>query len=238
MYDIKWIRENREAFDRGLRNRNAEPQSGAVIALDDARKAAVSANQAAQERRNALSKEIGRRWAGRTSPGRGIEGGGGAAEGAGARARGRRAGGEQGAGGCARRHPQHAGGRRAGGQRRAWQRAQVDAWRQARSALPAQGALRARRGAGADGFRGGGADERRALRGAEGALARLQRALGQFFVDTHTTLHGYQEVDPPLLVRDQTMFGTAQLPKFEKISFFSNIYGIRCFSAVFSFGGY
>src|SRR5262245_8309206 len=45
-------------------------------------------------------------------------------------------------------------------------------------------------------------------------LARLERALGQFMLDLHTTEHGYTEVAPPLLVRDDVMFGTAQLPKF------------------------
>jgi seryl-tRNA synthetase len=45
-------------------------------------------------------------------------------------------------------------------------------------------------------------------------LARLERALGQFMLDLHTSEHGYTEVAPPLLVRDQAMFGTAQLPKF------------------------
>ncbi len=51
-------------------------------------------------------------------------------------------------------------------------------------------------------------------------LARLERALGQFFLDTHTSeLGGYTEVNPPLLVRDEVMFGTAQLPKFEDDQF-------------------
>jgi seryl-tRNA synthetase len=46
-------------------------------------------------------------------------------------------------------------------------------------------------------------------------LARLERALGQFMLDVHTGKeHGYTEVNPPLLVKDETMFGTAQLPKF------------------------
>jgi seryl-tRNA synthetase len=46
-------------------------------------------------------------------------------------------------------------------------------------------------------------------------LARLERALGQFFLDVHTSEpHNYTEVSPPLLVRDDAMFGTAQLPKF------------------------
>ncbi|HVK90661.1 MAG TPA: serine--tRNA ligase, partial [Mycoplana sp.] len=42
----------------------------------------------------------------------------------------------------------------------------------------------------------------------------LERALGQFMLDTHTQEHGYVEVQPPLLVRDDAMFGTGQLPKF------------------------
>lgn len=50
-------------------------------------------------------------------------------------------------------------------------------------------------------------------------LARLGRALGQFMLDVHTNEHGYTEVAPPLLVRDHTMFGTAQLPKFEQDQF-------------------
>jgi seryl-tRNA synthetase len=47
-----------------------------------------------------------------------------------------------------------------------------------------------------------------------GALARLERALGQFMLDLHTREFGYTEVSPPLLVRDETVFGTGQLPKF------------------------
>lgn len=46
-------------------------------------------------------------------------------------------------------------------------------------------------------------------------LARLERAIGQFFLDVHIGEHGYTEVNPPLLVRNAAMFGTAQLPKFE-----------------------
>lgn len=45
-------------------------------------------------------------------------------------------------------------------------------------------------------------------------LARLERALAQFFLDTHTQEHGFTEVSPPLLVRDNALFGTGQLPKF------------------------
>ncbi|MDB5512766.1 MAG: serine--tRNA ligase, partial [Enterovirga sp.] len=43
--------------------------------------------------------------------------------------------------------------------------------------------------------------------------------LGQFMLDLHTTEHGYTEVSPPLMVRDEAMFGTAQLPKFRDDQF-------------------
>jgi seryl-tRNA synthetase len=48
----------------------------------------------------------------------------------------------------------------------------------------------------------------------KGELARLERALGQFMLDMQTREHGYLEVSPPLLVRDEAVFGTGQLPKF------------------------
>jgi seryl-tRNA synthetase len=48
----------------------------------------------------------------------------------------------------------------------------------------------------------------------KGDLARLERALGQFMLDLQTRENGYTEVSPPLLVRDEAVFGTGQLPKF------------------------
>ena len=53
----------------------------------------------------------------------------------------------------------------------------------------------------------------------KGGLARMERALGQFMLDVHTGEHGYTEVNPPLMVSDDTMFGTAQLPKFAEDQF-------------------
>ena len=50
----------------------------------------------------------------------------------------------------------------------------------------------------------------------KGPLARLERALGQFMLDIQTLEHGYTEVSPPLLVRDAAAFGTGQLPKFSE----------------------
>jgi seryl-tRNA synthetase len=52
-------------------------------------------------------------------------------------------------------------------------------------------------------------------------LARLERAIGQFMLDLHTNEHGYTEINPPLLVRDDVMFGTGQLPKFEEDQFWA-----------------
>src|SRR5215472_15809546 len=59
MYDIKWIREHPEAFDRGLTRRGLEPLAGKLIALDEKRRAAITKFEQAQARRNAASKEIG-----------------------------------------------------------------------------------------------------------------------------------------------------------------------------------
>jgi len=50
-------------------------------------------------------------------------------------------------------------------------------------------------------------------------LARMERALGQFMLDMHTNEHGYTEVQPPLLVKDDAMYGTGQLPKFREDQF-------------------
>lgn len=52
-------------------------------------------------------------------------------------------------------------------------------------------------------------------------LARLERAIGQFMLDLHVDDHGYTEVNPPLLVRDEALYGTNQLPKFEEDLFFT-----------------
>jgi seryl-tRNA synthetase len=55
----------------------------------------------------------------------------------------------------------------------------------------------------------------------KGDLARLERALGAFMLDTHTEKFGYTEINPPVLVRDEAMFGTGQMPKFENDQFVS-----------------
>jgi seryl-tRNA synthetase len=55
-----------------------------------------------------------------------------------------------------------------------------------------------------------------------GPLARLERALTQFMLDTHSDVNGYTEVNPPLLVRDAAVFGTGQLPKFSSDLFMTS----------------
>ena len=59
MHDINLVRENPEAFDKALQQRNAEPAAAALIACDDARKAAIAKAQALQTTRNEASKKIG-----------------------------------------------------------------------------------------------------------------------------------------------------------------------------------
>lgn len=58
-------------------------------------------------------------------------------------------------------------------------------------------------------------------------LARMERALGQFMLDLHTTEHGYEEIQPPLMVRDEVLYGTGQLPKFEEDLFFATFASLR-----------
>lgn len=61
----------------------------------------------------------------------------------------------------------------------------------------------------------------------KGQLARLERALGQFMLDMHTGQNGYSETSAPALVRDHAMFGTGQLPKFKEDQFLSGDVGGR-----------
>lgn len=56
----------------------------------------------------------------------------------------------------------------------------------------------------------------------KGALARLERALGAFMLDLQTGEHGYTEVNPPFMVRDEALYGTGQLPKFSEDLFHLN----------------
>src|SRR3954469_17561084 len=59
MHDIRWIRENPQAFDSGLARRGLAAESGKLIALDEKRRGAILKAEQAQARRNAASREIG-----------------------------------------------------------------------------------------------------------------------------------------------------------------------------------
>ena len=215
MYDIKWIRDNAAQFDAGLASRGAEPLSSTLIALDERRRAAIARAQAAQERRNALSKEIGKAMAAKDMP-RADE-----------------------------LKSEVAVLKDVLTEAEAEEKAAVGELDTALAAIPNTPLAEVPLGSDEHGnvqktvwgtpkqfaftpkqhFEIG---EGLGLMDFETAakmsgtrfvitraqMARLERALGQFMLDLHTTEHGYTEINPPLLVKDQTMFGTAQLPKF------------------------
>jgi seryl-tRNA synthetase len=215
MYDIRWIRENAAEFDRGLINRGDRARAAELIALDDRRKAIVTRAQAAQERRNALSREIGQAKAQKDE----------------ARASALMA--------------EVAGLKDEVARGEAEVKEIDAALQNALAIIPNTPLADVPVGADEHGnveyrrhgtkpelsFRPkehyelgeamGGMDFEVAakLSGArfvvlKSEVARLSRALGQFMLDVHTLEHGYTEVNPPLLVKDETAYGTANLPKF------------------------
>jgi seryl-tRNA synthetase len=220
MYDIRWIRENAALFDQGLANRGAEPLSAALLALDDRRRVAIAEAQAAQEKRNALSKEIGQAMAAKDQP---------------------RADALKGEVAALKERL---------GALEAEEKAAVAELDHALAAIPntpkddvpvgadEHGNVEKSRfgtpktfaftpkqhfeigeGLGLMDFEAAAKMSGARFVVNKGAMARLERALGQFMLDLHVTEHGYTEVNPPLLVKDHTMFGTAQLPKFEEDQF-------------------
>jgi seryl-tRNA synthetase len=216
MHDIRWIREHPEAFDRGLARRGLPAQAAALISLDERRRQLVQSMQEAQARRNAASKEIA------------------AAMGAGDRALADTLKAEVAE--LKNRIQSHE------EEERSATIAVVQALSVIPN-LPLDevpdgpdadhnrevrrhGEPRAFDFAPKQHFELGEAlglmDFATAVKlsGArfvilKGKLARLERALGQFMLDLQTGEHGYVEVNPPYLVRDEAMYGTGQLPKFE-----------------------
>lgn len=227
MYDIRWIRENAAAFDRGLERRGfKETSSSSLLALDDVRRSAIAKAQAAQERRNALSKEIGKAMGAKDVA---------LADKLKAEV-------------AALKDTQPA--------LEAEEKAAKEQLDEALAAIPnlpfddvpdgadehdnvllhAHGVKPEERGllkgvnAPKEHFELGEAlgqmdfETAAKLSGSrfvvlQNQIARLSRAIGQFMLDTHTEEHGYTEVMPPLMVRDEVMFGTAQLPKFHDDQF-------------------
>ncbi|MFI5011274.1 MAG: serine--tRNA ligase [Hyphomicrobiales bacterium] len=222
MHDIRWVRDNVAAFDAGLSARGLPPESARLIALDDKRRAAIGSAQAAQERRNALSKEIGRAKAQKDE----------------ARAQALMA--------------EVSGLRASIASAEAEEKAATAELNGALAEIPntplpdvpvgadEHGNVEYRRHGvprGANSARQhfelgealGLMDFETAakLSGArfvvlKKGLARLGRAIGQFMLDLHTNEHGYAEIQPPYLVRDEVMFGTAQLPKFADDQFMAS----------------
>lgn len=220
MYDIKWIRDNTEAFDQGLRRRGLESLSETLLALDDARRSAIAKAQAAQERRNAASKEVGAAMKAQDM----------------AKAE------------ALKTEVAELKQRLAALE--AEESEATSKLDKALSEIPncpledvpdgkdeadnveyrrfsepprfdfppkehfdlgeALGLMDFETAAKISGAR---------FVVNKGALARLERALSQFMLDLHTGEHGYMEVNPPILVRDDAMFGTAQLPKFRDDQF-------------------
>jgi seryl-tRNA synthetase len=215
MYDIKWIREHPEAFDRGLKRRALEPLSGKLMALDEKRRAAITKFEQAQARRNAASKEIGEAKKKKDE----------------ARASTLMAEVNE----LKTTLPTLETGQKKLGDELDKELAQIPN-------MPADDVPDGTDASGNIVHHQSGQKRNYAfkpkqhfelgealgmmdfelaakLSGArfvvlQKSLARLERALGQFMLDLHTGEHGYTEINPPLLVRDEVMFGTAQLPKF------------------------
>ena len=219
MHDIRFIRENPEAFDAGLAKRGLEPLSERLLAKDEFRRAAVTGEQSLQARRNELSKAIGI-----------------------AMSQGKREEAEELKRAVAKIKDDLS------NLESATQLADGE-MHQLLAAIPnlpladvpegadeEDNALVHERGTppsfpfeakehdaigpalGLD-FETGALLSGSRFTFVRGSAARLHRALGQFMLDTLTREHGFEEAVVPLLVRDETMFGTGQLPKFAEDSF-------------------
>jgi seryl-tRNA synthetase len=221
MYDIKWIREHPDTFDNGLKRRGLEPLSQKLIELDEKRRAAILKSEQAQARRNAASKEIGAAKAKKDEATAAAL----MAEVATLKETMPALDNEQAELGSALDK----------------ELAQIPnlpldevpdgADEHGNVEKHTFGAKREYAFKPKEHFDLGAAlgmmdfELAAKLSGArfvvlQKGLARLERALGQFFLDTHTSdKGGYTEVNPPLLVKDHVMFGTAQLPKFRDDQF-------------------
>jgi seryl-tRNA synthetase len=213
MHDLRWIRENLADFDRGLKRRGLPPRAEEILAIDQSWRAAETRAQEAQARRNRVAREIGA-----------------------AKKRG------EDIAPLLRQTTEDRETEAQAVAEAAQLREQIEEILAGLPNLPADDipdgpdetanrVLRHYRDPPrfdfaplsheAIGERLGMMDFARAgkLSGSRfvvlrGALARLERALGQFMLDIHTTEFGYTEVSPPLLVREGAVFGTGQLPKF------------------------
>lgn len=214
MHDIKSIRENPEAFDAGLARRGVEPQAAALVALDADYRAVLTENQQTQARRNEASKAIGAAKAAKDEEKAAAL----MAEVATLKTRlaelddKERVLGEKLTGLLAALPNIPAADVPQGADEA--DNVELSRWGTPRSfdftpkehadLGPALG-LDFEAGAKLSGAR---------FTVLRGQMARLQRALAQFMLDTQTQEAGYSETAVPLLVRDEAVFGTGQLPKF------------------------
>jgi seryl-tRNA synthetase len=215
MFDVKWIRENPAAFDKGLESRGLAPQSKAVLALDDERRAHLASLQEAQARRNAASKEIGKAMAAKDQATADTL----KAEVADLKTRIQQGEEEE------RRINEKIETLLAGLPNIPLDEVPVGADENDNKLVRTVGEPPAFDFEPKQHFELGEAlglmdfETAGKISGArfvvlKGALARLERALGTFMLDLHTSEFGYTEVNPPLLVRDAAAYGTANLPKF------------------------
>ncbi len=219
MHDIRLIRENPEAFDAALKRRGVAAPSGAILALDSARRAVATKLQEAQNRRNEASKLIG------AAMGRGDKG---EAE----RLKAEVAGLKDILPGLEQeerelttelqdalaRHPNLPDGKVPDGADEAGN-VEVSRWGTQRQ-FDFQPKEHADLGPalGLD-FETGALISGARFTFLRGQMARLQRAIAQFMLDKQTGENGYVECAPPLLVREESLFGTGQLPKFAEDNF-------------------
>jgi len=215
MFDLKWIRENPDALDRSLARRGAEAASAAILRLDTERRGVQTRLQEMQNRRNAASKEIGKAMGeGRANEAEALKQEVGNLKAAVQEAE------------LAERDLSAA------------MKALLEelpnildadipdgASEDDNTELRCVGALPEFAFPPREHFDIGEAlglmdfEIAGKLSGSrfvvlKGALARMERALSQFMLDVQTTENGYTEVSPPLLVRDDALYGTGQLPKF------------------------
>ncbi len=213
MFDIKWIRENPEAFDEGLRLRGLEPLSGSLIELDGNRREAQTRAQEIQTRRNKAAKEIGALKAKGGDAGALIE----------EVSRSKIAQGEVEE--EARAAQEKLNDALAAVPNRPGEDVPVGADEDAnvevsRIGDPAQFDFEPKEhfdigeGLGMMDFETAVKMSGSRFVLLSGPLARMERALASFMLDIHTGRFGYTEINPPALVRDNALFGTGQLPKF------------------------
>ena len=213
MHDIKAIRADAAAFDAAMARRGFTEASGALLALDADRRAAATAQQDAQSRRNALAREIGQ---GKRT---GADTAAQEAEATALRAEMERLDGRSAEFDAELRQslarlpnvmdaevPDGAD-EFANVELKRWGTLPVFDFppRQHFELGEALGLMQFEAAAKVAGSR---------FTILRGALARLERVLGQFMLDLHTTQHGYEECSVPSLVNDAAVFGTNQLPKF------------------------